>query len=205
MAKKTLKETQENRDTIFADTGAKKKATGENAKSTTTAKSTGGGGGTGPGSGVDKFMVLKTLLKNHEAEVLYRKAKEDRMLVMGLFLVALLTIGAFVTRAAAGGAGCGWFYCLVYRSFFAGVIGVAGFSAAAMIELNRTRLQDLLAMIVKLHESFELFTEGAFGPGSYLPNTYKFIGSINDDETNYSLLVLKVGSVVAALGTFLLV
>ena len=155
----------------------------------------------------DRFKVLKTLLKTHEAEVLYRKGKEDRMLVIGMALMAVLAFTAFLTRAIYVGftGGGSWFYCLLFRTFFAFLIGVVGFSAAAMIELNRTRLQDLLAVIVKLHEKFKLFEDGAYGDGSFLPSPYKFIGSINDDETNYSLLILKVGAVIAAVAVFLLI
>ncbi|MCZ7584119.1 MAG: hypothetical protein M5R36_12700 [Deltaproteobacteria bacterium] len=100
----------------------------------------------------------------------------------------------------------GWFCGLLFKLFFASMSGLAGFTAAAMVELNRTRLQDLLAMIVKIQESFDLFVEGAYSKdgGAYLPNTYKFVGSINDDETNYAVLVLKLGAVVAAIGVLLL-
>jgi hypothetical protein len=157
---------------------------------------------------INKFKVLTTLLKTHEQEALYRKSKEDRLFMLGLALVTAVAVGAFMVRATCGGGlGCGWFYSLVYRTFFSVMTGMIGFTIAAMIELNRTRLQDLLAMIVKIQESFKLFDDGAYAKdgGAYLPNTYKFIGSINDDETNYFVLVLKVGSIVAAVALFILV
>jgi hypothetical protein len=157
---------------------------------------------------IDKFQVLKTILKTHESEMLYRKTKEDRLFFLGLILVSVVAIGAFLIRATFGTcSSCGWFYSLVFRTFFAVVTGAVGFTLTAMVELNRARLQDLLSMIVKIHESFRLFEEGAYSKdgGAYLPNTYKFIGSLNDDETNYSVLVLKVGAVIAAIAVFLLV
>ncbi len=189
------------RDSIFDATNEKKtpKKTARPAKNPV-------------GSGEDctlrfkRYKVLNTLLMGHEAEVIYRKGKEDRLLVMGLGLVAAIAIGAFLIRAT-GAQGTGWFYSLIFRTLFAVLTGLAGFTAAAMMELNRTRLQDLLSMIVKIQESFGLFVDGAYSEdgGAYLPNTYKFVGSINDDETNYAVLVLKLGSVITAIGVFLLV
>ena len=194
-----------NLDSIFEPTKskstAKKKAP---SKAKTVAKTD--DGGTGGGFEINRFKVLNTLLKNHEAEVLYRKHKEDKLLATGLALVALISVGAFLIRAlCAGYAGTGWFYSLIFRSFFAAMIAVTGFSAAAMIELNRTRLQDLLALIVKIQEKFGLYKGGEYEQDAFLPSPYKFIGSINDDETNYALLMLKAGAVIAAVAVFLLV
>ena len=61
-------------------------------------------------------------------------------------------------------------------------------------------------MIVKIHESFGFFKEGEYptGNGAYFPNTYKFVGSINDDETNYAQLILKIASVGAVVAILLL-
>ncbi len=164
------------------------------------------GNGNGNGNGfepydLDRFSVVKTLLKTHEDEVIYRKSKEDRLLITGISLVAGVAIGAFLIRALCGTAcSAGWFYSLLFRLFFAGMVGLTGFTIAAMMELNRTRLQDLLAIVVKIHEQFRLFDDGVYdnSGSAFLPNTYKFVGSINDDETNYALLVLKVASVVTA-------
>ncbi len=196
-----------NLDSIFEPTKDKKttkKAPSKKAKAKAVVKAS--DGGTGGGFEVNKFKVLNTLLKNHEAEVLYRKQKEDKLLVAGLGLVVLMSVGAFLIRAlCAGYAGNGWFYSLIFRTFFAAMIGVTGFSAAAMIELNRTRLQDVLAMIVKIQEKFGLYKGGEYDEDAFLPSPYKFIGSINDDESNYALLMLKVGAVVAAVAVFLLV
>jgi len=189
------------RDSIFDSTG-EKKSPGKTARAAKTAVVP----GVTDSVGVNKFEVLNSLLKTHEAEVLYRKGKEDRLLITGLALVAAIAIGAFMIRAT-GVHSTGWFYSLIFRTLFAVLAGLAGFTAAAMVELNRTRLQDLLSMIVKIHESFGLFVDGAYSEdgGAYLPNTYKFVGSINDDETNYAVLVLKLGSVITAIGVFLLV
>ncbi|MCC6157110.1 MAG: hypothetical protein IT350_03595 [Deltaproteobacteria bacterium] len=150
---------------------------------------------------IDRFSVVKTLLKTHEDEVIYRKSKEDRLLITGISLVAGVAIGAFLIRALCGATCTGsWIYSLLFRLFFAGMVGLTGFTIAAMMELNRTRLQDLLAIVVKIHEQFRLFDDGVYdnSGSAFLPNTYKFVGSINDDETNYALLVLKVASVVTA-------
>lgn len=161
--------------------------------------------GNGNGNGfepydIDRFSVVKTLLKTHDAEVIYRKTKEDRLLIAGISLVAGVAIGAFLIRALCGGCAGSWIYSLLFRLFFAGMVGLTGFTIAAMMELNRTRLQDLLAIVVKIHEQFRLFDDGVYdnSGSAFLPSTYKFVGSINDDETNYALLVLKVASVVTA-------
>jgi hypothetical protein len=192
-------------DSIFEPTKAKKTAKKETSQKTKV-KTADNGAGNGGGFNIDKFKVLNTLLKNHEAEALYRKRKEDRLLATGLGLIVLIAIGAFLIRAmCAGYSGNGWFYSLIFRSFFAVMIGVTGFSAAAMIELNRTRLQDILALIVKIQEKFGLFKSGEYDEDALLPSPYKFIGSINDDETNYALLMLKAGAFIAAVAVFLLV
>ena len=190
-------------DSIFESTGNKK-----NAEKSKPAGKTAEAGGGAEDFVVDKFKVLNTLLKTHEQETLYRKTKEDRLFIVGLALITAVAVGAFMIRATSiDGVAGKWFYSLLFRTFFAVVTGAIGFTISAMVELNRTRLQDLLAIIVKIHESFHLFDDGAYAKdgGAYLPNTYKFIGSINDDETNYSVLVLKVGSVAAAIAVFLLV
>lgn len=151
---------------------------------------------------IDRFSALKTILKNHESEAMYRKSKEDRILVLSCLLLAAVVFGVMIVLST--NVSIGWFGRMIIRLFFAGTAALVGLSAGAILELNRKRLQDILAMIVKIQESFELFKEGAYptGNGPYFPNTYKFIGSINDDETNYAQLIIKVaaaGAVVAVL------
>ena len=150
---------------------------------------------------VDRFSALKSLLRNHEEEVLYRKAKEDRMMVVGCTLLAAMVFGAMLVLATDISGG--WFGRLIFRLFFAAGAALAGLAAGSMIELNRKRLQDLLTTIVKIHERFGFFEEGLYaGSSAFLPSTYKFIGSINDDETNYAQLIVKIataGAVVAIL------
>jgi len=153
---------------------------------------------------VDKFKALNTILKNHEQEALYRKGKEDRILSLACGLLAALIFGSMlVLNTDVTG---GWFGRLVFRVFFAGAAGLVGVSAGAMIELNRKRLQDILATIVDIHEAFGFFKAGEFTARkeAFFPNTYKFIGSINDDETNYAQLVIKVVSVAAVVAILIL-
>lgn len=200
-------------DSIFDSTDAPKKTTRKAApaapKAAAEAKAGGGNGnGNGDDFGLDRFRVLRSLLASHEAEALYRKGKEDRLLLFGIGAVAAITVGAFLVRSiCATACGGNWFYSLVFRSFFALMVGMTGFTIAAMMELNRTRLQDVLAMIVKIHERFRLFEDGRYDDSgaAFLPNSYKFIGSTNDDETNYALLVVKVGAVISAVALFVLV
>ncbi|MBZ0272169.1 hypothetical protein K8I61_09035 [bacterium] len=164
-----------------------------------------GGGSSGDGGGDARFSpdrsnTMLAILQTHANEILYRKTKEDRLFILGLSLVAAIAASAFLIRGLSGCGSGGWFFCLVYKGFFALVTLAVGFTSAAMVELNRTRLQDLLAMTVKIHDSLDLFEDGAYAKdgGAFLPNTYKFVGSINDDETNYVVLVLKLGAVAAA-------
>lgn len=151
---------------------------------------------------IDRFETLKTILKNHEAESLYRKGKEDKILVLSCMLLAVLVFGIMIVLSID--VSIGWFGRMILRLFFAGTAALVGLAAGSILELNRKRLQDLLAMIIKIQESFELFKEGAYptGNGPYFPNMYKFIGSINDDETNYAQMIIKMataGAVVAIL------
>ena len=153
---------------------------------------------------VDHFNALTTVLHNHEAEALYRKGKEDKVLVWSLGILAVLVFGVMVVLTA--GVATTWFGRWIIRLFFAGAAALAGVSAGSLIELNRKRLQDVLDMIVKILESFGFFMEGEYptGNGAYFPNTYKFIGSINDDETNYAQLIIKIATVGAVVAILLL-
>ncbi len=138
--------------------------------------------------------VLKTAWKMHENEVLYRKGKEDKVLFFALGAMVAITFGAaFVLGQAATWA---WISRLIFRLFFCGVAFGFAFAGSSLIELNRKRMQDLLAMTVKIQETLGLFEEGAIpgSDGAYFPNSYKFVGSMSDDETNYAQLVLKVGA-----------
>jgi hypothetical protein len=153
---------------------------------------------------IDRFSALSTVLHNHEAEALYRKGKEDRVLVLSCGLLAALVLGIMIVLATD--VTSGWFGRLILKLFFAGGAALVGLAGSSILELNRKRLQDVLAMIVKIHESFGLFSEGTYptGNGAYFPNTYKFIGSINDDETNYAQLMIKIASAGAVIAILLL-
>ncbi len=153
---------------------------------------------------IDRFTALSTVLHNHEAEALYRKGKEDKILALSLFAFGVLIFGVMMVFAVDNTFG--WFGSLILRLFFAGCAALVGLAGSSMVELNRKRLQDLLAMVVKIHESFGFFREGAYptGNGPYFPNTYKFIGSINDDETNYAQLIIKIASAGAVVAIMLL-
>jgi hypothetical protein len=153
---------------------------------------------------VDRFAALSATLSHHEAEALYRKGKEDKILVLACGLLTALTIGIMLvltTDTVSGGFGK-----FILRVFFAATVGLVGLSASSMIELNRKRLQDLLAMIVKIQDTFGFFKEGAYPTenGSYFPNTYKYVGSINDDETNYAQMIVKIASVGAVIAVLIL-
>ncbi|MCB9477285.1 MAG: hypothetical protein H6683_03655 [Deltaproteobacteria bacterium] len=156
---------------------------------------------------INRMQVLGDILQTHYQEALYRKGKEDRLLTLGLALITAVALSAFLIRAFLTVDPGGWLYSLVFRTAFAVVIALTGFAVASMVELNRTRLQDVFAMIVKVHESLRLFDDNVYnkGGGSYLPNTYKFVGSFNDDESNYAIITLKLGSVIGALAVFILV
>lgn len=153
---------------------------------------------------VDRFTALATVLTNHEAEALYRKGKEDKILILSMAALAALIFGVMMVFAVDNTIG--WFGSLVLRLFFAGAAALVGLSGSSLAELNRKRLQDILAMVVKIHESFGFFKEGEYptGNGPYFPNTYKFIGSINDDETNYAQLIIKIASAGAVVAIMLL-
>lgn len=151
---------------------------------------------------VDRFSALNTVLKNHEAEALYRKQKEDRILVFSCGLLASLVFLSLIVMPIDALVDLTrlkeiqWFGRFLEKLFFGGAAILVGLAGSSMLELNRKRLQDVLSMIVKIHESFGFFKEGAYptGNGAYFPNTYKFIGSINDDETNYSQLIIRIAS-----------
>lgn len=203
---------KENFDSIFDDTkkGAKKKSAKKAAVKKTVkpaAKKVKPAAvvQTGPEPlQVDRFGALSAVLHNHEAEALYRKGKEDRVLVLSCALLAALIFGVMILLAIDTVSG--WFGRFVLRLFFAGSAALVGVAAGSILELNRKRLQDLLSMIVKIHESFGFYKEGMYptGNGAFFPNTYKFIGSINDDETNYAQLIVKIASVGAVVAILLL-
>ncbi|MDP8224650.1 MAG: hypothetical protein P9L99_14915 [Candidatus Lernaella stagnicola] len=155
----------------------------------------------------DPTAVLQTAWTNHKQEVLYRKAKEDRLLVFTVSVLIALT--AAVAYLLHGSRLLDWsgFYRFIMHLFFAGVVLGVAFAGNALMELNRKRLQDVLAMIVKIQESLGLFDEGAVpgSDGAFFPNTYKFVGSMNDDETNYAQMILKVSAAAAAFTILLLV
>jgi hypothetical protein len=156
---------------------------------------------------VDTGAVLQTAWTNHEQEVLYRKGKEDRLLMFSVAILAILTLGAAYVLGSARLLDWWWLSKFVFRIVFV-VLGLGiAFAGNALIELNRKRLQDVLAMVVKIQENLGLFAEGAVpgSDGAFFPNTYKFIGSINDDETNYAQMLLKVAAAAAALTILLLV
>jgi hypothetical protein len=154
---------------------------------------------------VDLGAVLQTAWSNHEREALYRKAKEDRLLTFSLGLLAAIVFGAAVVLGAGRALDWNWIAKLIFRGASAAFVVAVTFALSAMIELNRKRLQDVLAMIVKIQEALHLFDDGAFpgADGAFLPNTYKFVGSMNDDETNYAQMILKVAA-GAVIGTILL-
>ncbi len=203
---KSAKSARARRTTAKSTPPAASAASAAHAAEAKPANGNGNGNGFEPYE-LDRFSVVKTLLKTHEDEVIYRKTKEDRLLITGISLVAGVAIGAFLIRALCGGCAGSWIYSFLFRVFFSLMVGLTGFTIAAMMELNRTRLQDLLAIVVKIHEQFRLFDDGVYDKSgsAFLPSTYKFVGSINDDETNYALLVLKVASVITAVFVLLFV
>jgi hypothetical protein len=159
-----------------------------------------------PGFTVDLGAVLQTAWSNHEREALYRKAKEDRLLVYSLSLLAVLAFGAAIVLGMDRLLMFGWLGKLIFRVICAGFAAGVAFAATALIELNRKRLQDVLAMIVKIQDALRLFEEGAIpgSDGAFFPNTYKFVGSMNDDETNYAQMIVKIaaGAVIVTIILF---
>jgi hypothetical protein len=143
---------------------------------------------------LNPLEVLKTAWKTHENEVLYRKAKEDKILFFSVGAMVAVVFGAAIVLGQA--QAWWWISRLVFRLVFCGVAFGFAFGSGSLIELNRKRMQDLLAMTVKIQETLGLYEEGAIpgNDGAYYPNSYKFVGSMNDDETNYAHLVLKVGA-----------
>lgn len=148
---------------------------------------------------IDPAALLLGAWANHEAEALYRKGKEDRILCLTLALLVALLFGSAWLLLSAKLAGWSWFARFVFRIVAALGVFAFAFAGNALIELNRKRLQDVLAMIVKIQDSLRLFEENAIpgADGSFYPNTYKFIGSSNDDETNYAQMILKIGGAAA--------
>ncbi|NLH48565.1 MAG: hypothetical protein GX444_08165, partial [Myxococcales bacterium] len=160
-----------------------------------------------PAFAPDPLAVLRTLWTTHENEALYRKGKEDRMLVFTVGLLVAVVFGAAFVLSAGRALDWHWLSRLIFRLFFVGIAFAITFAGNALIELNRKRLQDVLAMIVKTQEALRLFADGAIpgSDGAFIPNTYKFLGSINDDETSYAQMIMKVAAAAAALTIFLLV
>jgi len=148
---------------------------------------------------VDPAALLLGAWANHEAEALYRKGKEDRLLCLTLALLVALLFGSAWLLLSAKAAGWLWFARFVFRIVAVVVAFAIAFAGNALIELNRKRLQDVLAMIVKIQDSLRLFEDNAIpgADGSFYPNTYKFIGSANDDETNYAQMIVKIGGAMA--------
>jgi hypothetical protein len=150
--------------------------------------------------------VLHTAWRTHENEALYRKGKEDRILVAMIGLLAAITLGAAFALGAGRALEWHWIAKLIFRLFFVGAAFGVAFAGTALIELNRKRLQDVLAMIVKIQETLGLFADRGV-PGcdsAFFPNTYKFVGSMNDDETNYAQMILKVAAGAAMFAILLL-
>lgn len=156
---------------------------------------------------VDPAAVLQTAWSNHEREVLYRKAKEDKLLLCSVGMLVALVFGAAYVLGSARLLDWYWISKFVFRLFFVALAFGVAFAGNALLELNRKRLQDVLAMIVKIQENLRLFEEGAVpgSDGAFFPNTYKFIGSMNDDETNYAEMILKVSGAAAVFVVLLLV
>jgi hypothetical protein len=116
-------------------------------------------------------------------------------------------LGAAFTLGAGRALEWHWLAKFIFRLFFVGLAFGLAFAVNSLVELNRKRLQDVLAMIVKIQEALGLFAEGAI-PGSdaaFFPNTYKFVASLNDDETNYAQMILKVAAGAAMFTILLLV
>ncbi|HPM76593.1 MAG TPA: hypothetical protein PK961_05835 [bacterium] len=141
--------------------------------------------------------ILKTAWKTHENEILYRKSKEDRVLVFSTSVLVALVLGAALVLGQA--LEWHWISRFIFRLFFCGAAFGAALAGNALVELNRRRMQDLLAMTIKIQESLGLYEEGRIpgADGAYFPNTYKFVGSMNDDETNYTQMILKVAGAAA--------
>lgn len=178
-------------DSIFESTAGKKKPA---AKAKTPAKKKAAPAIEKVVPAADPGQTLHAAWQMHENEVLYRKAKEDRVLIFSvLTLVAVVFGTAFVLAA---GKEWYWISRLIFRLFFCGVAVGFAFAGSALIELNRKRMQDLLSMIVHIQETLGLYEDNTIpgSDGAFFPNTYKFIGSMNDDETNYAQMVLKVAT-----------
>lgn len=160
-----------------------------------------------PGFAPDPQAVLQTLWVTHEHEALYRKGKEDRLMVFAVGLLVAVVFGAAFVLGAGRALDWHWLSRLIFRLFFVGVAFGVTFAANSLVELNRKRLQDVLAMIVKTQETMGLYADGVIpgADGAYIPNTYKFLGSINDDETSYAQMIMKVAAVAAAFTILLLV
>lgn len=141
--------------------------------------------------------ILKTAWVAHENEVLYRKGKEDRVLIFSTSILVALVLGAALVLGQA--QGWYWLSRFIFRLFFCGAAFGVALAGNALVELNRRRMQDLLAMTIKIQESLGLYEEGSIpgADGAYFPNTYKFVGSMNDDETNYAQMILKVAGAAA--------
>jgi len=153
------------------------------------------------------LKVLKAAWTTHESEVLYRKAKEDRLLIFSVALLIAVVFGAAYVLGTGRALAWHTLSKLIFRLFFVGAAFGVAFAFSSLIELNRKRLQDLLSMIVKIQESLGFFEEGAIpgSDGAFFPNTYKFIGSMNDDETNYAQMIVKVTAGAAMIVILLLV
>jgi len=146
------------------------------------------------------FAVLKLLFREHGAEALYRRGREERAVLLSCALCGLLALIAAIVFGGPWNE-AGWLWRLIFKLLLIAAAFLVASSGSKLIEVNRKRLQDLLGLQVKLANRLRLYEEGAYLPDGepLYPGAFKFLGSLADDETNIGSLLVKGAFLFAAL------
>ncbi|MDP8254482.1 MAG: hypothetical protein P9M14_01910 [Candidatus Alcyoniella australis] len=149
---------------------------------------------------IPQFSVLKMLFLAHNEEVLYRRAREERAMILCCALCGALALLAVIAFGGPWGV-AGWFWRLVFKVLLIAGVFMAASSGSKLIEVNRKRLQDLLGLQVKISNILRLYDEGTYADEKdpLYPGTFKFLGSLADDETNIGSLLIKGAFLFASL------
>jgi len=148
---------------------------------------------------IDRFKVLSDSLTSHHNEVIYRKGKEDRILFWASGLIMAVALVSFLVLY--GHSGVSLFVRLVLKILLCLGIGLIALFAGSLLENNRKKIRDVIALLVKINEKFELFKEGAYDKSEepFYPDSYRFAGSESEDEANNKSLFLKGMAIFAVI------
>ena len=154
---------------------------------------------------IDRFQALNSSVGHHHGEMLFRRAKEDRVLIWGSALIVAVTLAGGVVFY--GNTTVAWFSRLVLKLALCLGIGLIAFYASGLLESNRKKMRENMALIVKINEALGLFKGGMYDRTDepFYPESYRVAASECEDETNSKTLFLKGMAIFAVIVVLFLV